>query len=87
MAIIRRFAPGGVHVRYEIRDRLGALLDAGELASGAWIVIVSHDFRKSRWNGNTLEILDGAGRVTAGIPCDAYAPAHDGSSAPGRFDG
>ena len=70
--IIRRFAPGGVFVRGEVWSRGGDLLLVSELMSAEWIVTVDHSFHSSRWNGNTLEVLDGSREVTAKIHCDAY---------------
>lgn len=75
VVILRRFAPGGVFVYYEIRDKNGALLHTEEIVSGAWIVTVNYDFRKSRWNGSTLEVLNASGSITTEIPCDAYIAA------------
>jgi len=70
--VIRMFAPGGVFVRGEVWSRDGDLLVASELMSAAWIVTADHSFHSSRWNGNTLEILDGSREVTAELHCDAY---------------
>lgn len=72
VVVIRRYAPGGVFVLYEIKDKDGRVLHSDEIVSGAWTVAVNYDFRRSRWNGHTLEILDGSGKVTAYVPCGAY---------------
>ncbi|MDX1528955.1 MAG: hypothetical protein R3337_10035 [Gammaproteobacteria bacterium] len=69
VAVIRQFARGGVFVRAEVRCKSGVLKHCHELASGAWVVAVSDKFHSSRWNGNTLEILDHAGRLTSAIDC------------------
>lgn len=70
--VIRRFAPGGVNVRAEIRKISGELLDFRELLSNAWVVTATQRFRGSRWEGDTLKLFDSSGFVAATIPCGDY---------------
>lgn len=70
--VIRRFAPGGVNVRAEIRKKSGELLGSRELLSNAWIVATSQNFRASRWAGDALKLFDCSGCVAATIPCGDY---------------
>ena len=70
--IIKTFAPGGVFVRSEVWSSDGHLIVANELVSAAWAVTVSHEFHGSKWNGNTLQILDRSGVLTAEVECGDY---------------
>lgn len=70
--LIRRFAPGGTFVIARVTTPKDEILHEQELLAGAWVVTVGDSYRGGRWNGDTLEILDGQGRKTTEIACAAY---------------
>lgn len=70
--LIRRFAPGGAFVIARVTTPKGEVLQEEELLAGAWVVTVGEKYRGSRWNGDSLEILDGQGRKTTEVACAPY---------------
>lgn len=75
VSVVRRFARGGVFVHAEVKSKQGQVLHVQPLLEGAWVATANDTFHGSRWNGDTLELLDHAGRNVAEVPCAEYLHA------------